>query len=157
VRAIAGMGICPICHCAKKLWHVPANSPLLRELNLKLIHDPPSLSPAPVLAHPPEPASSTLFLAPFPGGHIESADDTTATVCAGSSTTLSALMVEVVEDFDSDEEFFWTGNEDGQDFSGHPPVLHKSNALVSLYPSCSHIAVDVIDLCPSRQSDSRLE
>jgi hypothetical protein len=26
-RALAGMGICPICHRAKKPWHVPANCP----------------------------------------------------------------------------------------------------------------------------------
>ena len=30
------------------------------------------------------------------------------------------------------------------DFAGHPPALRKSNTLVSLYPSCSCIAVKVI-------------
>jgi hypothetical protein len=39
--ALAGTGICPICHRDKKPWHVPAHCPLLKELNLKLIQGPP--------------------------------------------------------------------------------------------------------------------
>jgi hypothetical protein len=46
-QAIAGTGICPICHRAEKPWHVPANCPLLKELNLTLVKGPPSSSPAP--------------------------------------------------------------------------------------------------------------
>jgi hypothetical protein len=39
-RAIAGKGLCPICHRSKKPWHVPANCPLLKDLNLKLVNGP---------------------------------------------------------------------------------------------------------------------
>jgi hypothetical protein len=46
-QAIAGTGICPICHRAEKPWHVPANCPLLKELNLKLVSGPPSLALGP--------------------------------------------------------------------------------------------------------------
>ncbi len=41
---LAEMGICPICHCIVKPWHVPAHCSLLKELDRKLIHSPPSLS-----------------------------------------------------------------------------------------------------------------
>jgi hypothetical protein len=37
MRAMAGMGICPICHCNELPRHVPTQCPLLAELNLKLI------------------------------------------------------------------------------------------------------------------------
>jgi hypothetical protein len=32
-RALAGTGICPICHRSEKPWHVPTNCPLLKDLN----------------------------------------------------------------------------------------------------------------------------
>jgi hypothetical protein len=44
-RALAGTGICTICHRDKKPWHVPANCPLLKERNLKLVNGPTSLAP----------------------------------------------------------------------------------------------------------------
>jgi hypothetical protein len=66
-RALAGTGIRPICHRDEKPWHVPANCPLLKELNLKLIQGPPSSStPAP--AHALTPAAPTP--APSPGGRV---------------------------------------------------------------------------------------
>jgi hypothetical protein len=36
-HALASVGVCPVCHKAEKLWHVPMVCPLLKELNLKLI------------------------------------------------------------------------------------------------------------------------
>ena len=52
-RAIAGMGICPICHRTE----VPANCPLVKDLNLKLVAGPPS-HPVPAPASSPTPASA---------------------------------------------------------------------------------------------------
>ncbi len=72
------------------------------------------------------------------------AGDTTATGSEGSSNAPSGLMAAVEEDFDSDEEFCWAGDDDVWDFGGHPPALGKLNAPVSLNPSCSHVAVEVI-------------
>jgi hypothetical protein len=59
--ALAGMGICSICHRAEKPWHVPAYCPFLKELNLKLAKGPPS-APSPA----PAPASPALVPAPDP-------------------------------------------------------------------------------------------
>ena len=72
-RAVAGTGICPICHREEKPWHVPANCPLLKELNLKLVSGPPSLSSAPAPGGPPAPAlapaaSAAPSPSPSPGG-----------------------------------------------------------------------------------------
>ena len=63
-RAIAGMGICPICHCADKPWHIPANCPILKDLNLKLVNGPPSS--APHLAPSPAPVPAPLDTFPLP-------------------------------------------------------------------------------------------
>jgi hypothetical protein len=40
-RALAGTGICPICHKAELPHHVPLQCPLLVSLNLKLVTCPP--------------------------------------------------------------------------------------------------------------------
>jgi hypothetical protein len=52
-------------------------------------------------------------------------------------------MASVAEDnFDSDDEFRWTGDESGLDYS--PSVgsaSRKSNARVAPYPSCHHVSV----------------
>ena len=68
-RALAGTGICPICHRAEKPWHVPTNCPLLKDLNLKLVAGPPP-HPAPAPANSPTPASVPTSASP--GGHIAS-------------------------------------------------------------------------------------
>ena len=47
-RALAGTGICPICHCPDKPWHVPSLCPMLKELHLK-INVLPGPPPAPLL------------------------------------------------------------------------------------------------------------
>ncbi len=76
-RAVVGTGICPICHREEKPWHVPANCPLLKELNLKLVSGPPSPSPAPAPGGPPAPApaaSAAPSPSPSPGGRVALAD-----------------------------------------------------------------------------------
>jgi hypothetical protein len=46
--ALAGTGICPICHCEDKPWHVPTKCPLLKDLNLQLevVPSGPAAQPA---------------------------------------------------------------------------------------------------------------
>ena len=62
-------------------------------------------------------------------------------VCSPSAP--SGLMASVAEDdFDSDEEFRWAGDESGLNYS--PSVgsaSRKSNARVAPYPSCHHVSV----------------
>ena len=93
-RAIASTGIYPICHRAKKPWHVPANCPLLKDLNLKLVNGPPT-APAPASADSPAPAASPP--AASPGGRVASAD---TPVSSGSGATPSGLMAT-----DADDEY----------------------------------------------------
>ncbi len=103
-RAIAGTGICPICHRAKKPWHVPANCPLLKELNLKLVKGPPSSTPPPAPAASPVPAPAAP--SPSPGGRVASSDNRSVSGSVGSPSAPSGLMATVAEDdFDSDQEF----------------------------------------------------
>jgi hypothetical protein len=92
-RAIASTGICPICHWAEKPWHVPANCPLLKDLNLKLVKGP-SASPAAALAPPGAPAPAPDSVSPSPGGRIASTD-TSASV--GLPLASSGLMASVDE------------------------------------------------------------
>ncbi len=95
--AIAGTGICPICHRAEKPWHVPTNCPLLKDLNLKLVAGPP-LHPALAAANSPTPASALASTSP--GGHIASTDDS----ALGSAPY--GLMASVAEEgYDSNPEF----------------------------------------------------
>ena len=62
-RALAGTGICPICHRAEKPWHVPTDCPLLKDLNLKLVAGPPP-HPAPAPANSPTPAPAPASSSP---------------------------------------------------------------------------------------------
>jgi hypothetical protein len=81
-RAIAGTGICPICHHVEKPWHVPANCPLLKELNLTLVKGPSSSSPAP--APPAAPAPAPAAPSPSPGGCVASTDNRSIAGSVGS-------------------------------------------------------------------------
>jgi hypothetical protein len=103
-RAIAGTGVCLICHRAEKPWHVPANSPLLKESNVKLVNGPPSAAPSPAPAHAPTPTPSGPAPSPSPGGWAASADNPMSGSSTGSASAPSGLMAAVEEDFDSDEE-----------------------------------------------------
>jgi hypothetical protein len=140
-RAIAGTGICPICHRAEKPWHVPANCPLLKELNLTLVKGPPSFPPAPAPPAAPAPAPAAPF--PSPGGRVASTDNRSIAGSVGSPSAPSGLMALAAEDdFDSDEDVCWAGDESGLDYS--PSVgsaSRKSNGRVAPYPSCHHVSV----------------
>ncbi len=62
-RALAGTGICPICHCKAKPWHVPTLCLLLKELNLKLDILPGSCPRVPSPAPAPSPSPSSRVAA----------------------------------------------------------------------------------------------
>jgi hypothetical protein len=134
-RAIAGKGICPICHRAEKPWHVPANCPLLKDLNLKLVNGP-AKTPAPAPAGSPTPAPAAA--SPTPGGRVASADGS-----APGDVAPSGLTAAVEEDeYSSDGDLFrWTGDDDGLDFGVPLGAPNKSNPSVSLYPSCFQVSV----------------
>jgi hypothetical protein len=105
-RTIAGTGTCPICHRAEKPWHIPANCPILKDLNLKLVNGPPSSTLGPAPSPAPPPAPSTLTPSPSPGGRVASADDRSVSGSVGSPSAPLGLMASVAEDdFDSDQEF----------------------------------------------------
>jgi hypothetical protein len=58
-------------------------------------------------------------------------------------------MPTVAEDFDSDEEFCWFGDEEGRDYVACPSVTcNSTNASVSFYPSCSLVAVEFTGPAP---------
>ena len=134
-RAIAGTGICPICHRAEKPWHVPANCPLLKDLNLKLVNGPTKPT-APVLAGSQTPAPAAASTTP--GGLAASVDESAPTDGAPSG-----LMAAVEEDeYSSDGDLFrWTGDDMGLDFCVPLGAPNKSNPSVSHYPSCSQVSV----------------
>jgi hypothetical protein len=110
-----GSGICPICH-RDTPKHVPKDCALLKSLNLKLIHVAPVASPpAPAPAAPP-PAAAT----PSPGGCMATANLPLSGGSTGSATApsgLTANALDVLEDFDSDDNFCWDGDESGADQS----------------------------------------
>jgi len=104
-RAMAGTGICPICHRDEKPYHVPTQCPLLAELNLKLISLPSASSPTPA----PSPAAAAT-----PHVRTAAADDT-GTGSSGSATALSgltaALAVANIIDGDYDSGNIFIGTE----------------------------------------------
>ena len=138
-RAIAGTAICPICHRTEKPWHVPANCPLLKDLNLKLVNGPLT-TPAPASADSSAPASAVSPPAASPGGRAASAD---TPISGGSSATPSGLTATVKEDeYSSDEDMFcWMGNDKGLDFGAPFGSSDKSNPSVSLYLSSFQVSV----------------
>jgi hypothetical protein len=124
-------------------YDVPTKCPLLTELNLKLIVCQPAW-PSPAAAAPAgakaDPAG-TPYPAPNPGGCAASTDTGSGSSSAGSVAAPSGLMAAVApmldkeEEYDTDEEFTWDGNETA--FGDLDCNLTKS---VGLYPSpsCCH-------------------
>ncbi len=140
-QSLAGYGFCLICHWDKDR-HAPATFPLLVELNLKLIRvslpaGSPTAAPAPVAS-------------PTPGGCSAVAYEALALGLAGSATAPSGLVATVAEEYYSDDDFRWEGNESGVEF-GDSSFARKSNNNVAFYPSCNHVVVEAISpvsVCP---------
>ncbi len=109
-RSLAGNDFCPICH-RNTDKHAPASCPLLAELNLKLIRVSPPAAGPPAAA--PAPAAS-----PSPGGRSAVAYEAPASGLTGSANAPSGIVATVVEEYDSDNNFCWDGDEFGVEFSG---------------------------------------
>jgi hypothetical protein len=136
--ALAGTGICPICHQDKLPHHIPAQCPLLTELNLKLVSGPlAAATPAPGPAPSPAPA-------PSPGGHAAAADASSTLGCSVSSAPPSGLTAALAPspspsgDYESDEDYHLDGDDLGDEYVAHPKV-NKHIVLYSLL--CSHVSV----------------
>jgi len=97
------------------------------------VKGPPSSSPAP--APPAAPTPAPAAPSPSPGGRVASTDNRSIAGSVRSPSAPSGLMASVAEDdFDSDEEFCWAGDESGLNYS--PSVSsasRKSNARVAPY------------------------
>jgi hypothetical protein len=116
-RALAGTGICPICHCKDKPWHIPPNCPLLKELHLKLEVTPsdPTVQPAA--------QQSTAAPTPSPPCHVGptlAANESLADGSSGSGHAPSGMLAStsnslprIVIEYNSDDDFCWAGDKDG--------------------------------------------
>jgi hypothetical protein len=71
MRSLAGTGICPICHCEDKPWHVSTKCPLLKELNLQFKVAPPGPLAQPAVQHAEAPTPAP----PSNGGPGSGQDD----------------------------------------------------------------------------------
>jgi hypothetical protein len=103
---------------------------------------PPAHAPAVA----PAPAAS-----PYPGGCSAVADEVSALGSTGLATASLGLIAMVAEEFDSDNDFCWEGDESGVEFV-HFASAHKSNNYIASYPSCKHIIVETvspISVCPA--------
>jgi hypothetical protein len=138
--AIAGTGICPLCHCDELPCHIPTKCTMLAELNLKLITClPAGGKPAPALGLVPSPTP-----APTPGRCAAVADASSMSGSSGSSTAPSGLTAAVAPspspggDCESDDNFHWEGADHGVEYD----APHKVNMSIAPYsPSCSHISI----------------
>jgi hypothetical protein len=96
------------------------------------VESPPAPAPA---------ASAPAGATPSPGGCVATADFPPSGGSTGVSTASSGLMahaLDVLEDFDSDDNFCWDGDESGADYVNHS---RKSNKSTALYPLCCSLAV----------------
>jgi hypothetical protein len=133
---MVGTGICPICHRDELPHHVPTQCLMLAQFGLTFLTCPP-VNNAPAPAPSPAPAATQT-------GHAAAADGSSASGSSGSSSAPSgltaalALVVPPIEDFDSDEEYHWEGDEYRTEYA--PPS--KVNTQVALYsPSCSQVTL----------------
>jgi hypothetical protein len=133
---LVGNSICPICNCDGKVHkHVPANCLLLKDLNLKLIQCP--LKYATLPANAPSPGAPVAY----PGGCLVMTDDASAVGSSGFDNVPSGLLVILAEEeFASDDEFCWDGDESSLNFQN--VFVHKSNNDIALYPYCLHVSLE---------------
>jgi hypothetical protein len=111
MRAMAGTGICPVCHCDEKPFHIPTQCPLLSELGLKLITCQPVKPSTATTAPAPAPAVPFPAPIPAPNGQAAAAADLTP-LTSGSRTAPSGLVASVAQlgdmapvDYDTDDDF----------------------------------------------------
>jgi len=129
-------GICPICHKDELPHHVPAQCPLLAELNLKLTQCHPAKPQGPAPA--PTPQGPAPAPTPAPAPRAVAADGGGSLVPPSGLTAVVAPSPAPEEDFDTDDEFRWDGYDYGAEYSSTPKVNHSIHPYT---PSCSHFSV----------------
>jgi hypothetical protein len=106
---------------------VPANCPLLKDLNLKLVHGPPPT------ATPPATTPAHAALAASPSGHLAMADNSSAANLTGQTTVPSDLVTTLAEEeFESDKEFCWEGDKSGLDYTAPSACSSNNNVTFTL-------------------------
>ena len=103
-----------------------------------LVNGPPPSAPVSSPDGPPAPAPGATTSFPFPGGCIALTD------ALANGLAPSSLMAAVEDEYESDEDFCWTGNKNGLDFSAVSSSSNKSNKSVALYPS--HASMSLLTL-----------
>jgi hypothetical protein len=133
-----GNGICPVCH-REEPKHVPKDCRLLKALYLKLVNVAPA-------AHSPAQPPQSLILAPAspsPGGRVASSATPTASGSTGSAmapsglTAALAVTLEAADNFDSDNDFRWAGDESCMNYADY---LKSNNSFAPYTPSFSSVA-----------------
>lgn len=118
---------------------------MLTDLNLKLIKVvavPAASPPAPALGPSPSPS-------PSPGGRSAVTDEASASGLSGSNTTPSGLMASVTKDlvaeeYESDDDYRWDGDESGFEFTVCTPASKSNNSVAFYFPSCNHSFAEVL-------------
>jgi hypothetical protein len=143
MRAMAGTGICPICHCKELPCHVPTQRLLFAKPNLKLLTCLPVAS-FPSSSAPPQRPLPSPAPAPTSGRRAAANDASLATGSLDSSSALSGLNVVVAlaapppGNFDLDDKYHWDNSDLGVEYDAPPKV----NMRVAPYsPLCPHVSV----------------
>ncbi len=119
---------------------MPANCPLLVELNFKLVRGPP---PAAAAAPALVPSGHVTVASPSPGGSYVVADAALTSGLSGTVDIPLELVATVADkEYNLGNDFYWKGNEYDVDFTSPSAIWHNSNNTVALYPSCLHAVVE---------------
>jgi hypothetical protein len=104
--------------------HVPANCPLLSDLNLNLVcGPPPAATPPGTTPAPGAPVASS-------SGRLAMADNSSAANLTGQTTAPSGLVAALAEEeFASDKEFCMEGYESGLDYTAPSAGNSNNNVL----------------------------
>jgi hypothetical protein len=107
-RAMAGNGVCPVCHRDEKPLHVPTQCPLLKDLGLKLITCPAS-TPGKAPPIPAAMASSTTpatSVPPLSGVAMSAVPGSSGSVAPPAALVASVIpAVAPVDKYDTDDDF----------------------------------------------------
>ncbi len=101
-----------------------------------MLVNPPAAGPP---AAAPAPAAS-----PSPGGRSAVANDLSALGSKGSANAPSGLVALVAEEYDSDDNYPWDGDECGVEFSVSSMLSKSNNDVALYYPSCNDVVVKAL-------------
>jgi hypothetical protein len=72
------------------------------------------------------------------------ADQVPALGLTGSANAPSGLVATVAEEYDSDNNFHWDGDEFGVEFGDRFALPKSNNDSAIYYPSCNHTVVEAL-------------